>query len=384
MIYNLGGTESFTAKFVETIQSIRPNDDIIFITELYEKSDALTAAQFKERLLKGFGVKINEEKLQLNYIITKEVIKTQKCKKNIFLRLKRKIETNKFQKELLAITKKTDLFINCSNLAVIGDAKRNLTLIHFPQDKKSNIGIYKSLPFLKPLANSFDNKYKNCYELFMPNSNFTSFWLKEKWQIPNNKIKVFYPIVTPIKMKKEKKNQIFVCGRLEKEKKIDLLISAFKKSKLLNEKYHLKIAGSCSNGDMEYIEYLRKTSGDNIEIIFKPTREELDELYAESNIFWHAKGYGETNPMLMEHFGMTTVEAMSAGCIPIVINKGGQKEIVTKECGFLWDTPEELIARTEETIQMTPEKIEEMRKACIERSRICSEERFINQIREIL
>ena len=38
-----------------------------------------------------------------------------------------------------------------------------------------------------------------------------------------------------------------------------------------------------------------------------------------------------------------TVEAMAAGCVPIVINKGGQREIVEHGVsGFLWNTLEEL------------------------------------------
>ena len=40
---------------------------------------------------------------------------------------------------------------------------------------------------------------------------------------------------------------------------------------------------------------------------------------------------------------MTTVEAMANGCIPIVINKAGQKEIVENgTCGFLWNSEKEL------------------------------------------
>ena len=59
-------------------------------------------------------------------------------------------------------------------------------------------------------------------------------------------------------------------------------------------------------------------------------RSRLRQLYAQARIFWHAAGYGECDerPELSEHFGMATVEAMSAGCIPVVINKGGQPEIV--------------------------------------------------------
>jgi glycosyltransferase involved in cell wall biosynthesis len=72
----------------------------------------------------------------------------------------------------------------------------------------------------------------------------------------------------------------------------------------------------------------------------------LRALYQQSKIFWHAAGYAhdeERTPHVMEHFGIVTVEAMAAGCVPIVINKGGQPEIVEHGVsGFLWNTLEEL------------------------------------------
>ena len=77
---------------------------------------------------------------------------------------------------------------------------------------------------------------------------------------------------------------------------------------------------------------------------------ELVELYACSAIYWHASGYEEDEdrePEKSEHFGITTVEGMAAGCVPIVINKGGQPEIVThSKDGFLWDTLKELQSLT--------------------------------------
>lgn len=79
-------------------------------------------------------------------------------------------------------------------------------------------------------------------------------------------------------------------------------------------------------------------------------REELRGLYERASIFWHAAGYGEdeeSRPELAEHFGISTVEAMAAGCVPVVINKGGQAEIVRHGVdGFLWDTLEELKGHT--------------------------------------
>ncbi len=49
------------------------------------------------------------------------------------------------------------------------------------------------------------------------------------------------------------------------------------------------------------------------------------------------------HPERFEHFGITTVEAMAAGCIPVVINKGGQKEIINNGYdGFFFKDWQEL------------------------------------------
>ena len=85
------------------------------------------------------------------------------------------------------------------------------------------------------------------------------------------------------------------------------------------------------------------------------TFEELVRLYTESTIYWHASGFGENekqHPEKFEHFGITTVEAMASGCVPIVISKGGQPEIVkNNENGFLWNTLKELKKQTLQVIE---------------------------------
>ena len=67
---------------------------------------------------------------------------------------------------------------------------------------------------------------------------------------------------------------------------------------------------------------------------------------------------------------MTTVEAMTRGCIPIVINKAGQKEIMQDRFGFLtWTELEELqkitieIAADENIIlELQPKLLEQSKK----------------------
>ena len=57
-------------------------------------------------------------------------------------------------------------------------------------------------------------------------------------------------------------------------------------------------------------------------------------------------------PEKQEHFGITTVEAMSTGAIPVVINTAGQSEIIeNNKNGYLWSNPEELIKYTKESIR---------------------------------
>ncbi|MBU4449927.1 MAG: glycosyltransferase, partial [Actinobacteria bacterium] len=74
--------------------------------------------------------------------------------------------------------------------------------------------------------------------------------------------------------------------------------------------------------------------------------DKLVELFSRSLIFWHASGMGEDesrHPEKFEHFGITTVEAMASGCIPVVINKGGQTEIIQNGYnGFLFESWAEL------------------------------------------
>lgn len=73
---------------------------------------------------------------------------------------------------------------------------------------------------------------------------------------------------------------------------------------------------------------------------------ELVQRYQQAAVYWHAAGFGEDEeraPIKAEHFGITTVEAMAAGCVPVVVARGGQPELVTHGVdGFLWQTLDEL------------------------------------------
>lgn len=161
----------------------------------------------------------------------------------------------------------------------------------------------------------------------------------------------------------QRKNIILSVGRLFQglynNKRYDVMTGAFRKMcdlGLRGWEYH--IVGSAADDPESRAMIGRLREANNRYDVHFHLNEPFDAmigLYNEATVFWHGAGYGvdETkNPENVEHFGMTTVEAMSAGCIPVVVDRGGQKEIVTDGVnGFLWDSVEELIARTSRVME---------------------------------
>jgi glycosyltransferase involved in cell wall biosynthesis len=195
---------------------------------------------------------------------------------------------------------------------------------------------------------------------------------------------VIYPPVEPIERTSEpKKNVILSVGRFHPVKKQDVLIEMFRTavaSKRLSG-FELKLAGGLQPADTKYFESLKR-SAKGLPIRFFPncTFSSLSVLYNESLLYWHAAGFGQTRPEHMEHFGITTVEAMSAGCIPVVFNGGGQSEIIHRN---LWATPDECLDMTEHIIQNKAAQ-NEFRQDMIRESKKFSVDTFTNAFDALL
>jgi glycosyltransferase involved in cell wall biosynthesis len=119
--------------------------------------------------------------------------------------------------------------------------------------------------------------------------------------------------------------------------------------------WKLILAGGVEIGVGDYIERLRKLAeGYPIEIIESPDYKTLKDLYGKAKIFWSASGFeiDETkNPEKVEHFGITVVEAMAGGAVPVVYDAGGHKEIVEDDKnGYLWESTGELIRKTQKLV----------------------------------
>lgn len=218
------------------------------------------------------------------------------------------------------------------------------------------------------------------------NSLFTKKFIDREYGV---KSKVLYPPVAVESFKPlAKENIILSVGRftdLLHNKRQDVLIEVFKKMKMKDWK--LMIVGGDEEGKKYVANLKKKAQGLPIEIITNPSFNELKRFYGQAKIFWTAAGFGfdeEKEPEKAEHFGITTVEAMAAGCVPVVIKKGGQPEIVSEgENGLLWISEEELREKTLRMINHQSEWLK-LSTAAQERAKDFSQERFCEEIKKLL
>lgn len=275
----------------------------------------------------------------------------------------------------LAFLKKYDyLFYLTDGSIFFSTAKKNI--IHF------------QAPLVNQNRGMWGNKKISSWDLGICNSKFTEEVIKKSWPI---KLKVVYPPVDVSKIKPwSKKKYILSVGRLlgyKRPKKHQVLIETFKKmfDQKLIPGWSLHIAGYITKDELGELADIKEDLK-KYPIIFYPNYpfENLVKLYGESSIYWHATGYGEDDPVDMEHFGITTVEAMAAEAVPVVINKGGQPEIVEKKkSGFLWDSVEELTECTLKVINNSKLR-DKLGKNARQRSKMFSKEHFMAIIEDLI
>ena len=115
---------------------------------------------------------------------------------------------------------------------------------------------------------------------------------------------------------------------------------------------------------------------------------DLDALYASADIYWHATGLGANlvaEPWAAEHFGISIVEAMSAGAIPFALASGGAREIITSGIdGFLYRTQNDLLEQTAALLTKTDAERAQMSRAAAGRAQIFSSDVFARAIKTCL
>jgi glycosyltransferase involved in cell wall biosynthesis len=225
------------------------------------------------------------------------------------------------------------------------------------------------------------------------NSYFTKHFIDKKLNV-NSKI-LYPPVVINGNEKIKKENIILHVGRFHVNeggvnyKKQDVMIKVFKKmvdGGLKN--WEFVIVVGVRDVDRAIFNKFKETyKGYPIRILDNPSNEDLWGNYSKAKIYWHATGFDEDlqkYPEKAEHFGISTVEAMGAGAVPVVINAGGQKEIIeNSRNGYLWNTLDELSDKTINLI-MNEKQLREMSIKAIERSKIFDKSKFCKNLKNII
>jgi glycosyltransferase involved in cell wall biosynthesis len=229
------------------------------------------------------------------------------------------------------------------------------------------------------------------YGALVSNSEFTRGWVDRWWGTDSD---VLFPPVTMHEPAAAKEPVILNVGRFfaaehgHSKKQLELVKAFRRLCDRGTRGWTLHLVGGCADSGRGYFEQVRQAAeGYPVELHPNARGDELEALYGAASIYWHASGLGENpgkHPARLEHFGITTAEAMSAGAVPVVIGLAGQLETVRHGVdGYHFTTLDGLCAQTEALIRDEGLRATMSASAC-RRARDFSVEAFEGRLRAVV
>ena len=308
-----------------------------------------------------------------------------------------------------------DVFVNGTYRSrAVNRAARGIYYVHFPQPldtprQRVNQGVSRAASRALSTAPSrlrssskfsrvlrgfekrvVDSSWTDSYTDYVANSEYTAHWTREIWGVSST---VVYPAVRPVVEAEwsRKTPSIATLGRFfdpihgHGKKQRDLvdgfvLLDEAGRSRVGDEQWRFALVGGADAANREYaLSVKRAAIGHPIDVHINRPRSVVEDTLANASIYWHGTGYGEQvakHPERFEHFGIAVVEAMLAGCVPVVFGEAGPAEIVRHGVdGYHWHTLEQLAEFT--YVLMTDgEKRRSMAESAVVRGREYSIDRF--------
>ncbi|KAJ6676524.1 GDP-MAN:MAN(3)GLCNAC(2)-PP-DOL ALPHA-12-MANNOSYLTRANSFERASE [Salix viminalis] len=233
----------------------------------------------------------------------------------------------------------------------------------------------------------------SCAHLAMVNSSWTQSHIEKLWKIPNRIMRVYPPCDTSglqvLPLERPAKTPIFISvAQFRPEKAHPLQLEAFsvaiKKLDADMPRPLFQFVGSCRNKfDEDRLQKLQdkavelKIDGD-VQFYKNVMYRDLVKLLGGSVAGLHS--------MVDEHFGISVVEYMAAGAIPIAHNSAGPKmDIVLEEdgqqTGFLAQNVEEYADAILKVLRMPETERLKMAAAARKRAGRFSEQRFFEDLK---
>jgi O-antigen biosynthesis protein len=285
---------------------------------------------------------------------------------------------------------KLDVFVAIGNTvlpSVAGLGRRNVYICQFPFPMERTAILSQ--------RQSWDD-----YELVVVYSEFVRSHMRaasRRIALAEKSIQIIAPPVNLVDgATTRKKNTILSVGRIfigGHTKRHDVMIEAFRT--MVNQGHsemELHIAGAL-HPEQQHREYFLQLQemARGLPVIFhlNPGRQELIELYRDALVYWHGAGFGidiAVSPEKCEHFGITVVEAMSAGCIPVVADQGGPAELVDPgHTGFYFRDIAELAAITTKVWAGRADPwVADIATAAVERAQIYAKANFVKEWQQLL
>lgn len=218
----------------------------------------------------------------------------------------------------------------------------------------------------------------NGFEGFIVNSEFTRKTIQKQlkeYGLPLLPVHIAYPPcwdgnverqLEKIGEKEHKSKQLSILnvGRFFRHghnKRQDIVLDIIEQLKNGTDDQDWQVTGTLLGGlskseEDYYKDLLKKAVSLNVVMSANVERSEIEAAYQQSDIYIHAAGFGKQegfSPHELEHFGITVIEAMINGVIPLVYKAGGPLEIVNKVgVGETFEDVDEAVSKVLQLIQM--------------------------------
>ncbi len=168
------------------------------------------------------------------------------------------------------------------------------------------------------MIKKFVNRISDSNIILASNSKFVHDSIKSKYD--KDSTIIFPPVNLDEFNSKEKKNQVITIGRFSEEKNLKFGINVISN---LDSKYYV-IGNTKTKSNILYYEKLesnikKQKLESKVKLLKNLDRNELVNYLNTSKVYFHCSN---------ETFGISVVESIAAGCIPIVPNTSAHKETV--------------------------------------------------------
>jgi glycosyltransferase involved in cell wall biosynthesis len=224
-----------------------------------------------------------------------------------------------------------DLLIDTHSNAILPGM--DISYIHYPLLSllQNRSFLLRNRVFYYPYRRFLDFTKRNIHnKLLLSNSKFTSSEVK---RVYNKRSYVLYPPVSndlfnhnKTDLNQERENEIITVCRIAQDKNLSLIPHI---ARITHKDIRFVIAGLLDSREvLDSLQKLAKKLGvfERIKILPNVKRNKLRRILLTSKVYLH--------PKVNEHFGVSIVEAMASGCIPIVHDSGGGREFVPKNLRY--------------------------------------------------